>query len=288
MWSCRFWPTPGRSCTGCDAQRLQLVRRPDAGEQQQLRRADGARGHDTSRLRPHRLLAPVADDTRRPPPARARPRSGSPEQSVMHGQVAALPSRPQVADRGPAAPRAPLRHLVDAAAFLALAVEVGVVGHAGLLRGADEGAASGMRADQVGDAQRAARAVLGIRRAAHCPRRGGSRAAPRDSPAGAALLLRPRVVVEGVAAGVDHGVDRAAAAQHPALGEHHLAPVGLAQRRRGVAPGVAARWSSCRSRPACGSSGRVSGRPASSTSTRAYRPPTAGPPAHSRPSRRRR
>ena len=50
MWSCRFLPTPGRSCTTGMPSADELGRRADAREQQQPRRVDGAAGDDDLRV----------------------------------------------------------------------------------------------------------------------------------------------------------------------------------------------------------------------------------------------
>ena len=50
MWSWRFLPTPWKVVHHVDSDRAELVRRPDSGEQEQPRGADGT-GRDDHLLR---------------------------------------------------------------------------------------------------------------------------------------------------------------------------------------------------------------------------------------------
>jgi hypothetical protein len=134
-----------------------------------------------------------------------------------HREVGARHRRMQVGGRGRAAlavPRAAmeLRDLVEARAFLLDAVEVVVEGHARLHRGAHEVLADGARRLLVGHLQRTVGAVQRARAALVALGAAEPGQHVAEGPAAAAGAL-PVVVVLAVAAHVEHGVDRARAAE---------------------------------------------------------------------------
>jgi hypothetical protein len=201
----------------------QMRRRPDAGEQQELRALQRARREDHLAPRGHlpRLAAlPVLDAARAPvvehDARRLRVR--------LDAQVRARSRRLQVADRGAAAPAVVGEELVVADAFLHAAVEVVGARHAELVRAGDD------RLDQLvllADVRALERPVRAVRRrraalvalAADEVRQHVAPAPPRVA------VARPAVVVLGLAAHVDQAVDRRAAAEPATARPVHAASV---------------------------------------------------------------
>ena len=179
-WSCRFSPTPGRSCTTAMPCSRSNSPGPDPGELQQLRRVDRAAGEQYLAPRP------ALGGRRRPASIRGRPRAcrrtarGAPRRGSRPSDWAA--SSP-AADRRPrrcsAACCAPSPAMADA--FLLGAVEIGVELIAGLLRAGDEGVVQFVARAQIGDARAARRRRDARRRRAPGSRRGGNRAARRHT-----------------------------------------------------------------------------------------------------------
>ena len=137
---------------------------------------------------------------------------------------------------GRTAHRVARRELIVADAVLDGAVEIVVEGNARLLRRAEEGVADRRRIDGIGDAQRAAIAVIGVDEALVVL---GALEIGQDllvAPARAAGLRRPGVVVLGVAARVELRVDRRAAADDLGLGVPDDAAVEMLLRHGAPAP----------------------------------------------------
>src|SRR5439155_15360694 len=122
-------------------------------------------------------------------------------------QVAALHRWAQIADRGRAAPAVARRRLVIADAFLAGAVEIVVARIAHLDRALDEGFADRMVVGHVRHAERATAAVKFVaaaRLVLGTPEIGQDVV---ERPAGVAELA-PMIEILGLAADIDHAVDR--------------------------------------------------------------------------------
>ncbi len=227
-----------------DAVRGKLRLRPDARQQQKLRRVDRAAAQDH--------LAPRADAERQLvldeiDPGRALALEADPlrQRTGDHPQIGPVHHRMQIAFRGRAAPAPRRGGLVVADAVLRRAVEVGVVRIAEIVAGTDERLADLVLVRHVGDRQRAAGAVPVVG-AAHLvlgPLEVGQHVARR--PAGAAHLP-PQVEVLVLAADIDHAVDRGRPAQHLAARPEDPPPVGagiglglVAPVHRGVREGLA-------------------------------------------------
>jgi hypothetical protein len=116
--------------------------------------------------------------------------------------------------------------LVVAAALLPGAVEVGIERNAGLLAGFEQGFGDFPFVGLVGDSQRSAGAVVFVGAAFVVL---GFAEVGQDRGVVPAFVakLAPLVVVGGVAAHIDHAVDRAGATEHLAAGLVHGAAVEL-------------------------------------------------------------
>ena len=194
-----------------DAQALQHVARPDAGELQELRRADGAGGeHDLGpRGRGFRPVAPAEGDTGA---AAAVEQKGLGLRAGEHHKVWPASRRPQEGLGGGPADATALGHVEVAAALVVAAIEIVGLGDAALLRGVAE-CVQDLPADPGRlDAPLAAGAVelAGAQPMVLGPLEQGQDVVP--GPAGIAELA-PMVVVGRLAAHVDHAVDGRAAAQ---------------------------------------------------------------------------
>ena len=191
---------------------LQMRARPDARQQQQLRRAvDAARDDHLSpgAGRLEALRRPVLDADG----AAVLDQDAGRVRVRRDDEVLSAPRGFQIGDRGAPAPAVADGRLVVADAILARAVEVGVARDARLDGRLDDGVDDLAAKAAVADLERAADAVelalaallvLGLAEV-------GQDA--REVPALAAALA-PAVVVGGRAAHVDHAVERAGAAQH--------------------------------------------------------------------------
>ena len=197
-----------------DAEILEQAARADAGELQELGRADGAARQDDLAPRRHigrpALAAELDAECAAPVEADAR-RLGVGED----GQVRPTHDRAQEGFRCVPAHAALLVDVEVAAALVVAAVEVVGPGDADLGRGRPEGLEDLPAQAHVLDPPLAARAVglVGALVEVLGAGEGGQHVVP--APAGVAELA-PVVVVARLAAHVDHAVDRRAAAQHPA------------------------------------------------------------------------
>ena len=178
MWSCRFWPTPGRSWHDLDALLAEMGGRADAGQHQEFGRADRAGGDDHLALGAQHARRGRSRRSRRRWRGRSPRRSRLTVASVRSVRFLRAKRRLEIADRRAAAPAVAGRGLVEAGAFLLAAVEVGVERKAGLLRRLHEDAGQRMRR-AAGDAERPVDAVLRAGQACRCPRSAGSTAARR-------------------------------------------------------------------------------------------------------------
>ena len=220
-----------------DAVLAQVVGRADAREHQQLWRLEAARRQDHFALDAQRLLLTVlqigdADG------AVVLEQHARGVRAGQHAQVRTRPVGRQIGAGGRAALAAPMRDLVQAHALLHGAVEVPVVGVAGLHPGLDEGLGKRVRIAQVHHVQRSARAVPGIGTALVVLRALEERQHLVPAPADVALG-GPGVVVARHAAHVDHGVHRARAAQYLAA-RLVAAPAAQARLRHGLEAPVGA------------------------------------------------
>ena len=145
---------------------------------------------------------------------------------VMTRQIRALQGGPQERARGAPAPPVLLGELVEAAAVLAGAVEVGVRGHAGLLGGGDEHLGQRMAEPMVGHVERAAAGVEAVFQPLVVLGLPEERQHVLVAPALVAEL-GPVIVVRGVAPDVDHVVDRAGPAERPPAGPREAPQVAV-------------------------------------------------------------
>ena len=218
----------------------ELVRRADAGQHQELRRDERARGQDHLRLGERPLLARarlVVDDA---------DRAAVLDQDLPHRRVE--PHRqPRVAlERGDegvgraAALPAPVHELVEADAPLPRPVEVVVVGLAHRLDALHEPARDVVDVAGIGDQQRPLRPVPLVVEPVVALHAAEVRQHIVPGPARivvvAAQQLVPLVVVGRPAAHVDLRVHRRAAAQHVALRYVVHAAVQMLLRHRLVVP----------------------------------------------------
>ena len=239
------------------AQVLQVLRRTQARQQQQLRRAVGAAGYDDFAPRPGgaAAFARVVFDADR---AFVLDQHARRLGAGAHHQVGSLPRRLQIRLRRAPAPLVVAGGLVIAAAFLLRAVEVRIARDAGLHRSLQHRVRQLEPARLVGDVQRPADAVEFVAAAGLVLRLLEVRQHGIPVPAFAAAL--PPFVVVGVAAAhIDHAVDRAGPAQRlaarqvqPPVGKlrlrcalefpvHLRVDIGLGKAERDVDPGVAVR-----------------------------------------------
>ena len=221
----------------CDAVCAQVVRRPDAREHQQLRRAEGAgteqhlatglerQGLQRTapavgpHLHPHRTGTAVKRFGQHP----------GGERVGKHLQVRPAAVRCEVGLGRAEALAVLVRDLVDAHALLFGAVEIVVERVTGLPAGLDEVGQHRVGRAQVHHVERAARAVpvVGAAFVVLGALEVGQHLGKR--PARVALG-GPGVVVLRVTAGVDHGVDGAGPAQH--LATRLVAPPAVQTRLR--------------------------------------------------------
>ena len=217
-------PDLGRLRDQRDLQQLELLRPPDARQHQQLRRVVGAAAHDHLALgAPLEQLARALGDH--------AGRAGAVEGDLedvrvgLDRQVRPLGDRVQVGHRGARAAAVALGDLVPAEAVLLAVVEVVVGGQAHRLGGLEERLAHDAARAGLADRQRPAgavelaRAALVVLGALEV----GQQVVP--APAGAAGVA-PLVVVERVAADVDHRVERRRAAEHAPARQVDAAVVG--------------------------------------------------------------
>ena len=200
-----------------DPERLQLLAEPDAGEHQQHRRLVRARREDHLALGADRLALPPADEL---DADGAVPLEDDPldVDGVAHLQVRPVDHRVEIRVGGAAAEAAALRELEAADAVLLCTVQVVVRRVAGLHGRLEHQVDERVHRTAVGDGLRAADAVVLALAALVVLAALEVRQHLVVAPARRAAR-RPVVVVEAVAAQVDHRVDRAAAADHAAARE---------------------------------------------------------------------
>jgi hypothetical protein len=223
-----------------DAVLAQVVGGADAGQHEQLGRAEGARGEDHLGAGPDGLLNAVGAIGHPGRPAAlddqaAGERVGDDlEVGRLGGQVGVVNALPTAVDLG---------HLVEADAFLLGSVEVIV-----RLGAAPDGRHDellGLRGfmAQVGDLEGAAGAVVWARALFRADVVLGAQEVRQQflvTPARAAVLVAPGVVVGAVAAQVGHRADRRGAAEHLAARPVDRAGVRALLRQGDVVPVVLA------------------------------------------------
>ena len=213
-------------------------------------------------------MAPPADDHLAPGPhpdelavvqvfdadgARAFEQDARDEAPRLDPQIRARPGRSQVGHRGAPAAAAVRRHVHRAEAFLPVAVHVVGRRVAGLPAGFDERAIERIAHLARGDVERTAAAVIVVGALQSRFRALEVGQAVRVGPVREALRGGPAVVVERVAADVDHAVDRRRAAEHAAARAGHAASVHVRLGLRHVGPVVGGRRRAGRRTPtACG------------------------------------
>ena len=238
MWSWKFLPTPGRSCTTGTPTALSSSAGP-------MPESSSSRGEFTAPLlkinsRSTRTVRRLALDRMYSSPM-ARPFSIDDlagQRLGLDGEVLPAADRLEIGGRGALPAGVLLGDVVPADALLYGAVEVAGERHAELLGGPDERLAERVVLDLLGDVHRADAAVVAVVE----PLVGLGPAEERQHLLVAPVLvaeLRPRLVVLALAADVDHRVDRGAAAQGPALRVPHRPVVQLRLRHRRELPVVA-------------------------------------------------
>ena len=206
-----------------DAHFGEMLGRADAGELEQVGRAERAAGDDDFAPRP-RPLGPrqrLVFDARR---AAVLDQQAARLGGGLDVQVRPLFRRSQVRLRGAPAPLARAGELVEAGALLLRPVEIRIGGDTGLDSGVYHGAVQLPFGRHVRDAERTARAVQHIPAAFIVFRLDEVRQHRIPVPA-LQPALAPAVIVAGLAAHVDHAVDGAAAAEHAAARLEEPAPV---------------------------------------------------------------
>ena len=212
-----------------DAVPGQVIGGTDTGEHQQLGGVDRPGRHDDFPGGPDEpgFAVPLDFDADRGAVLDPDPEHEGVGQDV---EVAPLAGRVDVAVGGRPPPPSALGHLVKARADLFGPVEVIVCLQAGRGDRLDELEAHLVRGPQVLNAERTAGAVVVIGAAGVVLRHAEQREHVRIRPSGGSVF-GPEVVVGLVAADVDHGVHRGAAAEH--LGSWHEDPAP-AQVRLGL------------------------------------------------------
>ena len=202
---------------------LQQLRRSDAGELQQLRRVIRAARDQDFLARPHGAQSPVLPvfDPVGTPPVEQDPLR---QRRGLDVQVAASLGGTQIRPRRARPPAVPRRGLKPAGAFLRRAVEVGIVGYAGLDRRLDECPRQRIGVQHIRHRQRTAGAVIIIGAALLVFGLLEIRQYVVKTPAGVAVLA-PAVVILVLAANVQQAVDRTRSAQHFAARLKYLAAV---------------------------------------------------------------
>src|SRR6195256_3426485 len=209
----KVFANPGKIIYGLDADGLQVIRRPHAGQQKKAWRTDRTRGHDDFPL--------GADDLKRPAIPRHLDGHGAP---LLHndardacaydnGEIGSAPRELQVGRGRGAAARITHRHLVMRDALLAGAVEIRIIGNSVFLPRPQEGFTDRQRIDRNRYAEWPAARVVGVDEAlvvlGTFEIGQNLRVAPaRRTP------CRPGVVILAIAAGIDLGVDAGAAPEH--------------------------------------------------------------------------
>ena len=214
-----------------DAMLPQQVRRPHAGELQQLRRVVRAAGNQDFLARPRRAHAaflPVFDRFG----ATAFEQDALRQRRGFDVQVAAGLCRTKVGVCGAGAPAAVGRGLEESRTFLGGAIEIGIGGDADFSRGHDKGFRQGILVAPVGHRQRPVPAVIFIRTALLALRFLEIGQHVLIAPAGIAALA-PAIVILVLAAHVQQPVDRTRTAEHFSARLEHL-PAVQARFRLGL------------------------------------------------------
>ncbi len=196
-----------------NAMALQLLRRADARQQQELRRLEGAGREDDGAAGGDGLFgaAAAADDAGGAPARQRHPQGARAGGDLEVGPLAQV-GRQIGARRAPALALL-LRHLIEADALLGRTVEITVARQLQLVAGFEKGVVDRVGADEIGDIERAVAAVQRAAEALVALRALEVGEHVGERPAGGAER-RPVVVVAGVAADVDHGIHAGRAAEH--------------------------------------------------------------------------
>jgi len=221
-----------------DADRLQVIGRADARQHQELRRVHRA-SRENDLAAAARYLVAAVDLVTHAHGAIAVEDDPLDQRVGDHLDVVlvTLDRRPQIGARRAPALLVLLRDLVVTDAFLVGAVEVRYALVTGLFAGLQESLVDLRRIGLVGDVQRPAGAVEVVAAAFVVLRLLEERQHVVVAPALVAELA-PMIVVPGVAADIEHGVDRGGAAQRLAARPVHAPVVAMFLRHRLVAPVV--------------------------------------------------
>ena len=227
-------PDPRQMVHDRDPCRHQMLGFADPGQHQQLRRVDRTAAQNDLARRPRGAELPVLAerDAGRAPPVKD---DFFGQRVGEHAQIGAVHRRTQIADRGRAALAVAGRRLVIADAVLPGAVEIVVARKAETHRGVDERLADRVLVGDVGDAERAASPVECVGAARLMFGALEIRQHVVERPAAVAELA-PMVEILGLAADIDHAVDRGRAAQHLAARPEHAAVGGAGVGLGLVAP----------------------------------------------------
>jgi hypothetical protein len=225
-----------------DPERAQMIRRTDARQHQEFRGFERAAGQHHRAFGP-RALALAAMNELHAGRALALECDALGQRTGHDCQIRPLPRRVNVGARGAhafAVRRRPLHHegTVETAP-----VDVRRHAEPRLFQRREIGAVQRMVGGGPGDTQRAVIATPGIVRATAVFHALEVRQAMREGPV-LQPLRRPAVIVEPVAAQIDHAVDRGRAAEHASARIENAAPaeprIGFALILRGIArPGGA-------------------------------------------------
>ena len=223
---------------GPDAERRQMIGRADARQHEELRRVHHAARQDDLAAAARDLVAAV--DHVAHAHGAVLVEDDALDQGVgddVDVVAVALDGGPEIGARRAPALLLALGHLVVADAVLLGAIEVVIARYAERRAGADEAVVDLERIALLGDVQRASRAMIFVVVAfvvLRLPEEGQHLAI---APALVAELA-PVVVVGGVAAHIEHGVDRRGAAQRLAARPVHAPVVAMLLRHCLVAPVV--------------------------------------------------
>ena len=227
----KIFADPGQVMHGLDADGLQMIRRPHAGQQEKTWRTDRARGHDDFPL--------GADDLKRAAIPSDLDGHGA---SFFHndardacagdnGEIGPAAHGLQVSRGRGAASRIAHRHLIMSDALLVDAVEIRIVGNSVLLPRSQEGFTDRKRIDRNRYTEWPAARVVGVDEAlvvfGTFEVGQNLHVAPARRTAG-----RPGVVIPAIAAGIDLRVDAGATPEHFRLRIAERATAEVALRHR--------------------------------------------------------
>ena len=220
-----------------NAMRAQFVGRADPRQLQQLRRIDrpACQDHLTPGVDDRLHAVAAIDDPRRPSPVED---DAAGQRMGHHGQVRAAHRRFEIGAGGAPAASAMDGHVHPAEAFLLIAVDVRRFGIARFARGVDEGAIQRIGQLPILRVERPGVAAPGV--PAFLPRFRAPEIGQHMTiaPAGRPFPFPP-IEIGGIAAHIDHAVDRGRTADHLAARRMHPSTAQMRLRLRLILPIVA-------------------------------------------------